>query len=29
MGPNLHPDDDGYRVIAGALADTLGEFKSD
>jgi lysophospholipase L1-like esterase len=23
MGPNLHPNDTGYRVIAGALADTL------
>ena len=29
MGPNLHPDDDGYRVIAGALAAALGPLKSD
>ena len=28
LGPNLHPNDAGYRVIAGALADALATLKS-
>ena len=29
LGPNLHPNDAGYRVIAGALANAVAQFKSD